>query len=83
MVMDASLNEKRVEVLFDDRCNTNVIFKDFLRENRDLFDTVPQKVTVHHSDKAFAEDANEVVRAARLEFRSHFYESNFVVANCR
>ena len=27
MVMDASLNEKRVEVLFDDGCNTNVILR--------------------------------------------------------
>ncbi len=80
---DASLNEKRVEVFFDDGCNMNVISKDFLSENRNLFDIVPQKVTLHHSDKGFTEDSNEVVRAARLEFGSHIYESNFVVRNCR
>ena len=83
MVLDGSLEGKRVRVLKDDGCNTNVVSREFFRKNRGLFNYDKCDVEVKHSDKNSNEKASKVILGATLRIGKHKYKSNWLVANCR
>lgn len=83
IVLEACLNNMPVRVLKDDRCNTNVISREFFESHADCFDVAERRVEVSHSKKGNTETATKVVLNARLICGEHVYNSNFAIANCR
>ena len=83
LVIDGFLNGKMVKILKDDGCNTNVISRDFVATNKDIFHTLDTKTTAAHSKKGSHEEATQVVVDGVLNMGSHKYRSNWAVADCR
>lgn len=77
------LNSTLVHILKDDGCNTNVVSRTFLENNRDLFRVKETRTLLSHSKVDTTEEASEVVLDAELRLGGHVYRSNFVVADCR
>lgn len=74
---------KSVVALKDDGCNTNVISKAFVKQNRRLLKIRKTRSVINHSDKARTETSSEIVIGAEVEIGKHKYTSNWVVANSR
>ncbi len=83
MVLEGSLNGKRVRVLKDDGCNTNVVSREFLKNNSELFEVFQRHVELMHSEDNTVETASEVLLGAELRIGTHVYSSNWVVESCR
>lgn len=83
IVMYGALQGKSVKVLKDDGCNTNVVSRQFVQNNRSLFEIVDKKVQVNHSKKGTKEDASEVILNGTLNLGNHTYTSHWVVADSR
>ena len=82
-VLDGSLEGKRVKVLKDDGCNTNVVSHEFFQKNRKFFRWKSCNVEVKHSKSGSLENSTQVIQGATLKVGSHVYQSNWLVANCR
>ncbi len=78
IVLEGSLNGKRVRVLKEDGCNTNVVSGEFLKNKSESFKVLKRPVEVMHSEDNTLEKAS-----AELRFGTHVYTSNWVVARCR
>jgi len=83
LVLDGDLNGKRVRVLKDDGCNTNVVSHDFFMNNRKLFSVVKKNVEVRHSKRETVEEASEIILGGTVRIGTHVFKSNWVVASCR
>ena len=83
MILDGSLNGKRVRVLKDDGCNTNVVSRDFFEINKGKLKWKKCEVEVRHSKHNSVERSSEVIVGATLVINGHVYKSNWLVANCR
>lgn len=83
IVLEGLLNSIPVRILKDDGCNTNVVSKSFLSENRGMFEIKQAATSLSHSKRGSTEVASEVVMNAELKMGEHQYASNFVVADCR
>ncbi len=70
-------------MLKDDCCNANVVSREFLKKNSELFEVVKRPVEVMHSNDNTEEKASEVIPGAELRIGTHVYTSNWVVASCR
>ena len=83
IVLDGSLDGKRVRVLKDDGCNTNVVSHEFFSKNRRYFKWKKCKIEVRHSKSDSVENSSKVILGATLVVGKHSYKSNWLVANCR
>ena len=83
IVLDGLLEGKKVSVLKDDGCNTNVVSRDFFEKNRGLFKWKECDVEVRHSKSGSVENSSEVILGGTLIIGKHSYKSNWLVANCR
>lgn len=83
LVLDGSLEKKRVRVLKDDGCNTNVVSHKFFQKNKGCFKWKNCNVEVRHSEADSVEKSSEVILGATLKIGKHLYKSNWLVANCR
>ncbi len=72
IVLEGSLNEKRVRVLKRDGCNTNAVSREFLKNNRELFEVVKRPVEVMQSEENAVEKISEVILGAELRIGTHF-----------
>ncbi len=61
MVLEGSLNGKRVRVVEDDGCNVNVVSREFLNNSSELFDAVSRPVERIHSEENTVVNASEVI----------------------
>ena len=83
IVLDGTLEEKRVRVLKDDGCNTNVVSHEFFERNRQNFNWEKCEVEVKHSKSDSVESSSKVILGATLRIGKHLYKSNWLVASCR
>ncbi len=83
MVLNGKLEGRRVKVLKDDGCNTNVVSKEFFKRNRKYFNVKKCNVEVSHSQKGSVENSSQAIIGATLQIGKHSYKSNWLVANCR
>ena len=83
ILLDGSLEGKRVRVLKDDGCNTNVVSRDFFRRNKKHLKFEECDVQVKHSNIDSIENSSTVILGATLKIGKHSYKSNWLVANCR
>ena len=83
IVLDGSLEGRRVQVLKDDGCNTNVLSREFFEKNKNRLKWRECDVEVRHSKQDSVEKSSEVVIGATLIIEKHVYKSNWLVANCR
>ena len=83
LVLRGSLGGKKVRVLKDDGCNTNVVSHEFFKKNRKFFKWKKCDAEVNHSKLGSVENASEVILGATLSFGKHKYRSNWLVSTCR
>lgn len=83
LVLQGELVCRKVAVLKDDGCNTNVISKDFATRNAHLFDIRDCDIPVSHSKKDTTEVATQIILQGKLRIGGHVYVSNWAVADCR
>lgn len=83
ITFDGTIGGKKITVLKDDGCNTNVLSKDFVQKHRDLLNIRREDTIISHSDKRYTESSSEIIVDAEIEIGAHRYRSNWVVANCR
>lgn len=83
IVLEGFLDGKRVRVLKDDGCNTNVVSREFFNKNRKNFKWKNCNVEVSHSQKGSVENSSKSIIGATLRIGKHLYKSNWLVANCR
>ena len=83
IVLDGLLEGKKVSVLKDDGCNTNVVSCDLFEKNRGLFKWKECDVEVRHSKTFFVKNSSEVILGCTLIIGLHSYKSNWLVENCR
>jgi len=83
LVLDGTLDMKRVRVLKDDGCNTNVVSHEFFQKNKSCFKWKHCNVEVRHSEADSVEKSSQVVLGATVRIGKHSYKSNWLVANCR
>lgn len=74
---------KSVVALKDEGCNTNVISKEFVKQNRRFLKIRKMHSVISHSDKNSSEWSSEIVIEAELEIGRHKYTSRWVVSNSR
>lgn len=74
---------KHVSILKDDGCNTNVISKDLVRLNKDLFEVRPVNTDVSHSNLDDVDRATGVLKDVEINIEGYLYISNWIIANCR
>ncbi len=79
IILDGLLHGKRVRVLKDDGCNTNVISQEFFERNRKEYNWKNCIVEVSNSQKG----SSEAILGATLTIGNHSYKSNWLVAYCR
>jgi hypothetical protein len=60
-VMDGTFMGKPVCILKDNRCNTNVVSRNFVQKNAEAFKTVSRNVKVNHSDDDLVEQATQIL----------------------
>lgn len=82
MVLNGKINGKKVEVLKDDGCNTNVISRTFLNRNKALFTLGASAVTISHSRKDSQETIDNFIINTTVTIGSHEYIGNWTVADC-
>ena len=83
IILDGLLEGKKVSVLKDDGCNTNVVSRDFFEKNRGLFKWRERDVEARHSKTDSVENSSEVILGGTLIVGKHSYKSNWLVSNCR
>ena len=83
LLLDGFLDEKRVRVLKDDGCNTNVMSYEFFKKNKNILRWENCKVEVRHSKSGSIENSSIIVLGATLKIETHKYRSNWIVADCR
>ncbi len=76
MVLEGSLNGKRVRVLKNDGFNTNIVSREFLKNKSELVEVVKRPVEVMHSEDNTVEKASEVILGAELRIGIHVCISN-------
>ena len=77
------INDRYVQILKDDGCNTNVISHEFYKKNKELFKVVKRNIEVRHSEDKTVEQASEVILEGTIRIGTHVYTSNWVIARCR
>ena len=83
LVLDGELGVRKVSILKDDGCNTDVVSRDFAHRNAHLFDLMQCSIPVSHSKKDTSELATQVIVRRNLQIGTHQYLSNWAVADCR
>ena len=83
IVLEGTLNGREAKILKDDGCNTNLVSKEFLAKNRNLFRIANTRTSIQHSKKGLGERASEMILNGKLQIGSHIYNSNFLVGDCR
>lgn len=83
MSLKGVLDETQREILKDDRCNTNVLSKDFVNKRRHILKVQQRKSIISHSDIISTENSSEIVLETNVEIGKHVYRSNWVVGSCR
>lgn len=83
IVLTGEMEGRSVAVLKDDDCNTNVVSKEFVNHNPHLFDLRECNISVTHSKKDSTEHAHQLILNGTLCIGSHYYVSNWAVADCR
>ncbi len=78
MLLEGSLDGKRVRVLNDDGRNTNVVSREFLKNNSELIEVAKKPVEVMHSQRR-----RKCNPRAESRIGTHVYTSIWVVASCR
>ncbi len=78
--LEGSLNVKRVRLIKDDGCNTNVESRESLKNNSELFEVVKRPIEVMLSEENAVKKASEVILGAELCIGTHVYKSNWVIA---
>ncbi len=73
--------EKEYGCSKDDGCNTNVVSREFLKNNSELCEVVKGPVEVMHAEDTTVEKASEVILGAELCIGTHAYTSNWVAAS--
>lgn len=81
--IEGTLNGIPVVILKDDGCNTNVISKRFVRENRKKLKFKEIRTMISHSKEGLDEISRECVFNATVRIGSHCYTSNWIVGDCR
>lgn len=83
IVLNGALDGRKVKVLKDDGCNTNVVSRNFFEKNKSSFKWKRCNVEVRHSKQDSVERSSEVIMGATLVIAEHSYKSNWLIANCR
>ena len=83
IVLEGSLDERKVRVLKDDGYNTNVVSQEFFEKNCNYFTWKRCKVEVIHSQKGSVEKSSKVILGATFTIGEQSYKSNWLVTNCR
>ncbi len=62
---------------------TNVVSREFLKNDSELFEVFKRPVEVLHSEGKTVEKASDVILGAELRIGNHVYTSTCVVVSCR
>ena len=83
LVFDGFLDAKRVRILKDDGCSTNVNSLEIFKKNKEILTWVSCKFGVGHSKSRSSEKSYIVVLGAVSKLEMHKYRSNWLFDNYR